>query len=288
MFDARDLLGRLLQSGLSDSTNERIGHAMGPSGLGQASNPLSEIFSQISGVSQGDPGRAGFGQGGMGQGGLAGGLGGLADMAESIFGQATGAVRSGNPLAVGGLAALAGALLGGGRGATRGAMGGGLLAMLGSLAYSALQSRSRAAPSDAAAAMPAGLCEPSTPEEEQALNDVAGLVVQAMINAAKADGQIDPAEKQRILGKLAEDGADAEAQAYVEAEMQKPADTAGLVRAVGGRADLAIQVYAASLLAIEVDTEAEVDYLRNLASSLGLDPDTVAQVHETLGLAAPA
>ena len=46
---------------------------------------------------------------------------------------------SGNPLAVGGLGALAGALLGGGGGAVKGAMGGGVLALLGGIAMSALK-----------------------------------------------------------------------------------------------------------------------------------------------------
>ena len=310
MFDARDLLGRLLQSGLSGSTNERLGHAMGPSGLGQGGNPLSDILSQLSGlagggqggVSQGGFGQGGFAPGGVSQGGLGGqggfgqsglgealgqgGLGGLANMAESVFGQATGAVRGGNPLAIGGLAALAGALLGGGRGASRGALGGGLMAVLGSLAYSALQKRAQAAQPGAAAVLPppAGLYQPTTPAEEQAVDEAAGLVVLAMINAAKADGEVDATERARILGKLTEDGADAEAQAYVEAEMGKPLYTAGLVQAVAGRADLAIQVYAASLLAIEVDTPAEADYLRSLATALQLDAATVARVHEAFGV----
>jgi len=296
MFDARDLLGRLMQAGLSDSTNERLGHAMGPSGLGRGSNPLSDIFSQISGIGRGGqaaggPGRGelgglGGGLGGLG-GSLGGGLGGLAEMAESVFGQATGAVRSGNPLAVGGLAALAGALLGGGKGASRGALGGGLLAVLGSLAYSALQSRDQGA---AATTMPPplGLGEPQTAEEEQALNDIATLVVRAMINAAKADGEIDAGEKARIVEKLGEDGADADARAFVEAEMHTPADTAALVKAVAGRPDVAIQVYAASLLAIEVDTAAEAEYLRGLAASLGLDAATVEQIHQTLDVGLPA
>lgn len=58
MFDARDLLGRLLQSGLSGSTNERLGNAMGPSGLGQGGNPLSDILSQLSGLAGASQGSA--------------------------------------------------------------------------------------------------------------------------------------------------------------------------------------------------------------------------------------
>ncbi len=311
MVNARDLLGQLLQSGLSGAANERLGRAMGPSGLGGGGNPLSEIFSQLSGLTQGGMSmggmdQAGMGQGRMGQAGMGqegmipGGMSdsfgqgspleGLVRQAGAIFGQAGGAVRSGNPLAIGGLAALAGALLGGGRGASRGALGGGLLAVLGSLAYSALQGRAQPAMPGTASAMqpPLGLFEPASADEDQALEEAAGLVIQAMLNAAKADGEIDPTERSRILGKLAEDGADAEALAFVEREMQAPGDPAALVRAVAGRQELAVQVYAASLLAIEVDTPAEVDYLSNLAASLGLDADIVGRVHDALGVGGPS
>jgi uncharacterized membrane protein YebE (DUF533 family) len=50
--------------------------------------------------------------------------------------------------------------------------------------------------------------------------------------------------------------------------------------------EVAIEVYAASLLAIEVDTPAEQAYLRALAQRLGLDAGTVQHVHQTLGVPA--
>jgi uncharacterized membrane protein YebE (DUF533 family) len=108
-----------------------------------------------------------------------------------------------------------------------------------------------------------------------------------MINAAKADGQIDRGEMQRIGGRLEEGGADDEARAFVLDEMQKPEDLDGLLGDVRSR-EVAVEVYAASLLAIEVDTPAERDYLRRLAGGLGLAPTTVQRVHEALGVSAPA
>ena len=59
-------------------------------------------------------------------------------------------------------------------------------------------------------------------------------------------------------------------------------------RAQASSPELAVQVYAASLLAIEVDTAAERAYLRDLAARLGLDASAVARVHQALGVAAPA
>jgi uncharacterized membrane protein YebE (DUF533 family) len=46
---------------------------------------------------------------------------------------------------------------------------------------------------------------------------------------------------------------------------------------------VAAQIYAASLLAIQVDTQEERDYLRVLAGKLGLEPAVVAQLHGALG-----
>lgn len=110
------------------------------------------------------------------------------------------------------------------------------------------------------------------------------LLIRAMITAAKADGRIDRDEIDRIAGKLAEIGADAEAQRRVMAEMQAPSDVTALVAGVRGP-EMAAEVYAASLLAIEVDTPAERAYLADHAQRLQLPPQVVAQIHRALGVA---
>ena len=68
--------------------------------------------------------------------------------------------------------------------------------------------------------------------------------------------------------------ADAEERRFVEAELAKPADLDAIVREAT-TPELAIQVYAASLLAIEVDTPAERSYLRTLADRLGLPREAI-------------
>ena len=50
----------------------------------------------------------------------------------------------------------------------------------------------------------------------------------------------------------------------------------------------AAQVYAASLLAVNVDTPAERAYLRDLSRKLGLDDQVVASLHSVLGAPAVA
>jgi uncharacterized membrane protein YebE (DUF533 family) len=255
---------------MTSSTSDRVGHALGSGGLSQPGNPIGDLLRSFQG------------------GGQSPGFSGLAEAAQSMFGDAKQSVQSGNPLAVGGLAALAGAVLGGGSGAMKGALGGGALALLGSIAMSALKNYQAGAARDTgeiAKDAPLGLREPQTPAEEQELERTAHLILQAMIAAAKADGQIDGAEMQRIAGKLEAAGADQEGREFVLAELQKPLDLEGLIRGVRSP-EVAAQAYAASLLAIEVDTAAERDYLRRLATGLGLDDRTVQRLHQIVN--APA
>jgi uncharacterized membrane protein YebE (DUF533 family) len=134
---------------------------------------------------------------------------------------------------------------------------------------------------DDRAALMAGLREPADAAEQQQLMDVASLIVKAMINAAKADGRIDDAEQNRIVGKLEEGGISQQERQFVEEEIRKPMDIDSLARAVPNQ-QVATQVYAASLLAIEVDTERERRYLQDLAAALGLDSQTVAYLHSAL------
>jgi uncharacterized membrane protein YebE (DUF533 family) len=108
------------------------------------------------------------------------------------------------------------------------------------------------------------------------------LVLRAMINAAKADGQVDEAEIQRIVGKIDDDGVSPEEKQFIVDELRQPLDLQGLIAAVPNEA-VAAQVYGASLLAIDLDTDAEVAYLQQLAQGLGLDAGTVSRLHQMTG-----
>lgn len=253
LIDVRNILGGLLEAGMTPSSSRRIDHAV--------TSP------QLSGL-----------------GGL---LGQLAGSARQAAGETKRQAQAGNPMAVGGLGALAGAILGGARGSSaRGALGGAALALLGQVAYSALQNRSGAA----SATQPGGgqtdtigARALSTQADEAAIQGHGLVLLQAMINAAKADGQIDGREMERILGKLDEAGADQEAKDFVLTEMRRPLDVDALAKQAS-TPELAAQVYAASLLAIEVDTAAERAYLDRLATALGLDDATRQRVHGMLGV----
>lgn len=113
-----------------------------------------------------------------------------------------------------------------------------------------------------------------------AMEENAKLMLRAMIQAAKADGEIDDEEREQILGQLGE--VSDEERAFVEAELAAPVDPMRLVTDAGDA--VKAQIYAASLTAMRVDTAAEASYLDQLAQALAL-PDALRQrVHATMGV----
>ena len=130
--------------------------------------------------------------GGQGGGSIGQTLSGTLEEAQKAVGE-------NKNLALAALGALAGAILGGGKSSMRGAVGGGVLAVLGAMAYQALKGTQQETQE-----VPLTLREPETQVEKQQLENQAQLMLRAMINAAKADGQIDQGEVQRIIGKLEE------------------------------------------------------------------------------------
>lgn len=118
----------------------------------------------------------------------------------------------------------------------------------------------------------------TTPAGEMVESD-ARLMIRAMIQAAKADGAIDAAEREAILAHLTD--ASAEEIAFVEAAFDAPPDLLALARDTSDTARA--QVYSASLMVMTVDTEAERTYLRSLAAALQLGDETVAQIHAGMG-----
>ncbi len=264
-----------MQSDPSKSTNSRLQNALGAGGPASGSG-LESLF--------GGSGGGGGGGGGIGDalsglfGGGQGG-GGIGDMLSGVLNQAGQAVGGNQNLALGGLGALVGSLLGGGTDSMKGAIGGGVMALLGALALSALQGTQQETQE-----VPLGLREPTSNVEAGQLEAQAELVLKAMINAAKADGQIDQAEVQRIIGRLETAGLDRQAREFVLSEMNKPMETEAMVAAARGNPQVAAELYAASLLAIEVDTPAEPTYLQNLARGLALEPQAVAKLENVMGI----
>jgi len=269
MAGLSDLVGVLMQGGLTSSGSNRVGNALGQGGLGQSGGLLEQML------------------GGSGSSGGGGMLGGLMDAAKGMMGGQGQSSFGSNPLATGGLGALAGALFGGGSKSVKGALGGGAMAMLAGLALQAFKNQNHQ-PKGAQMAFssntpPLGMRAPANAEEEQAFESQATVILKGMINAAKADGQIDNKEIEKIVGRLKEVDADEATQRWVMDEMRRPSDLNQLINDIPDEA-VAAQVYLASLFAIEVDTQAEIDYLQQLAERTGLDSGVVRQLQQMVGM----
>ena len=117
-----------------------------------------------------------------------------------------------------------------------------------------------------------------TPSQED--EDAAGLMIRAMMQAAKADGNIDQQERDKLLNNLGE--LSQEETAFINAEMDRDIDVAGLVRDVPkGMED---QVYMMSVMGINLDTQNEASYLNDLAQNMNLSQTQVNQIHQMLGV----
>lgn len=109
----------------------------------------------------------------------------------------------------------------------------------------------------------------------------AKLMLRAMIQAAKADGEIDPDEQAAILGQLGDDIC-ADERAFVQEQMQAPLDIQALAEDTD--AHMREQVYATSISAIRVDNFGETAYLQQLATALGLSDESRDAIHQQMGL----
>ncbi|MCX7323265.1 MAG: DUF533 domain-containing protein [Hyphomicrobiales bacterium] len=304
MFDAKSLLNALVSAG--STVAQQGGQAGGGLG-GMLGSVLSQVNQGVQTAGQ-QGGQAAGGLGGMlgsvlgqlGQGaqqvgGLTGQAGQMAtDAMQQLEGRLAG-TQAGDLLqkarefagqnqmltgaGLGGLAAL---VLGSktGRSVVGSAAALGGLALIGGLAYKAFQNHQAGAPVMGDATTPA-LAAPAGSgfEPEAASNETAVLLIRAMIAGAASDGQVDAHERQSIIGGLTEAGFDPAGNAWLEGELANPASVEDLA-AGAATPELAAQVYTAARLAIEPDTQDEVDFLANLGAALGLDPNLVSQIDE--------
>ncbi len=197
------------------------------------------------------------------------------DLLASLMGagQSVKNTVGGDNLAAGGIGALLGALMGGSRSTTANTLGGGMMGLLGMMAYKALKN-SMSGQAESQSYAQQHYTQPS-PQQQ---NSDAEIILTAMIDAAKADGQVDSDELGRIMNTMKSSGIGQEGMNYVISKLQGPMETAKIVSAVRGRPDLAAQVYSASLMAVTVDTEAERRYLDKLAKSMGLSQSVVNNI----------
>ena len=107
----------------------------------------------------------------------------------------------------------------------------------------------------------------------------AEILLRAMLNAAKADGKIDKAEQAKLTEHLG-DVSDEEAK-FVRDELNLPLDVEGFIKSVPS--GMEEKVYFMSLLAIDLDSKEEAQYLDKLSKGLNISHAMANQIHEKLG-----
>ncbi len=113
-----------------------------------------------------------------------------------------------------------------------------------------------------------------SPDQEQAI-----VLVRAMINAAKSDGQIDETEQQKIIERL---GNPTRANIeFLRSEFAKPLNLKEFVWSVP--VGMEEQVYTVSLIAVDLDTSREAKYFMDLAQGLRIPADVREQIHQRMG-----
>lgn len=235
-----DILGQVLgqaTSGVKEGAR-RIDDATGASGhiggavKGATGQSTDELLAQLKDwVSKNQ----------MGAGAAAGGLGAV------VLGTKAGRALAGQAIKLGGLA------------------------LIGGLAYKALQNYQAGkplitGPDRNLVPAPQG----SGYDVGSVTNESATLYIRAMIAAAAADGRIDADEQQKIIGSLKQAGADAEAEAFIAQELNNPATADDLASNVSS-AEEAVQVFTAARIAVDLDTEEEHAFLVDLANKLGIE-----------------
>jgi uncharacterized membrane protein YebE (DUF533 family) len=273
MFDARKLLDALVSAGSQGGAQGQLGGM-----LGQVASMAGQMLNQASsGVRQG---ATEINQ-----------QTGAAEKAGDFLRQATGQnpadlvakardMAAKNPVATGvAIGGLAAVLLGTGAGrAVTGSvarMGG--MALVGGLAYKALQNYQAGKPLLDMQNISQELQQPQALPPPSTTNEQALRLVRAMVAAASSDGVIDETERAAIVGNLKAAGIEAEAAEFLEAEFASPADPATLAAGLAGPEEAA-QVYAAARLAIDPDTAEEQAFLEALAGELQLDASLVAHI----------
>lgn len=294
---AKVAIGVAIAKGVSHvSKNGLPGAGTASSGSGRSSTPkqsggLADMMGDLLGTKSGGP-----------SGANAGGLGGLLEQLGTQNGAKRPAPSSRNATGpasgiedllgsltggAGGLGGLLGGLTGAARGAA-GGTGGGLGDMLGSLLGAGTTSGSAGNSVGNSAGgigglggmlndIMAGNQPTQTPNAHQEV--AAALMLKAMVQAAKSDGKLDQSEKQKLMDSLGD--ADPQEIAFVNDLLAQPVDVAALVDAVPR--GLEEQVYLMSLMAIDLDSQHEAQYLHDLASALGLDKDLINAIHHQAG-----
>ena len=183
----------------------------------------------------------------MGAGAAAAGLGGL------VLGTKSGRALAGRAIKLGGLA------------------------LIGGLAYKALQNYQAGKPIIAGSEDVVPAPHGSGFEAAAVTNESAMLYLKGMVAAAAADGRIDEKEHAKIIGGLKQAGAGEQAEEFLAQLLNNPPTIDQLVGDVQSQ-EQAVQLYTAARVAIDLHAREEQVFLATLASKLGVDDELAAHI----------
>ena len=275
-----NVLGSILSSALGGAQNQQtqgggalgdiLGGLIGGNQQSRSGGGMADVLGGLLGGRTQQQSSGGLGDllGSLAGGGQSGG--GLGDLLGSLTGGQAQQQQGG------GMGDLLGSLLGGGQSNNAGLGGaGGLGGLLGGALTKYAQHQNSSAPDpsvDSCDHLPMGV------DHTQA-TDHATLIIRAMINAAKSDGSIDEAEQEKVISKLG-DVSQAEAD-FVRNEFRQPLDVMAFVNSIPRGMEQ--QIYAVSLMAIDLNTNQEAQYLNQLVQGLNIQPELANQIHQQVG-----
>ena len=124
---------------------------------------------------------------------------------------------------------------------------------------------------------------PAQPEPSESSSKASGeralILIRAMVNAAKADGQIDAEEQKKILSRLSDRSQ--ETIDFLREEFARPVKVGEFARSVP--LGMEQQVYMLSLITMDLNTSGEAQYLTELSDALRISPEVRNQIHDRVG-----
>jgi uncharacterized membrane protein YebE (DUF533 family) len=267
-----DQLATALRSGQGGADTARAQAAPG------GGSPGGSLLDQLMAVVQGAQQKAGAAMAGAAGTPLGDMLNQAGDLLKKHGGGFAGGAAAGT---------LAGLLLGTGAGrkiAGAAARLGGLAA-IGGLAYVALRNFQQGKPvvegtiNDVSSILGLGKPPEGFAEAAGSVDDTAEILLRAMVAGAYSDGMMTPEERQAIVGQLDSMGLGTAEKSYLEGMLAAPVSMK-LIAAACVTDEMKAQAYIAAQMGIDVDTDAERQFLKDFAAALGLAPGLVAHLDQ--------
>ncbi len=195
-----------------------------------------------------------------------------------VVAKVTSSMMGGQSSSGGGIGNILGGLLGGSKNdASSASQGGGIGDLLSGLtgASNSTTSNDNGLGALLSAALAGKEVADTTPSQEEQ----AKVLLKAMINAAKVDGQIDKDEQAKIVKYIGE--VSEEELSFVQKEISSPLDLEGVIASAKG---IEGEVYLSSLMTIDLDSKEEALYLDKLAKGLNISEESADAFHTKLGV----